>query len=117
MRKEIEDRLIHLSQRINQLCKNLDGSFMSEHLTKQIIRSSTSAALNYGEAQGAESKGDFIHKTSIILKELRETQISLRLLSGTIKENAKGDMEFCQDECAQMVAIFHKTVITAKSNK
>ena len=117
MRKEIEDRLIRLSQRINQLCKNLDGSFMSEHLTKQIIRSSTSAVLNYGEAQGAESKAYFIHKTSIILKELRETQISLILFSGSIKENVGTDMEFCNDECAQLVAIFHKTVITAKSNK
>jgi len=84
---------------------------------KQIIRASTSAALNYGEAQGAESKSDFIHKVSIILKELRETQISLKLLSDSIRDNAKPNMDFCQDECAQLVAIFHKTVITAKSNK
>lgn len=117
MRKELEDRLVKLSQRINQLCKKLDGGFISEHLTKQIIRSSTSAALNYGEAQGAESKGDFIHKISIILKELWETQISLKLLSGSIKENAASDMDFCLGECAQLVAIFHKTVITAKNNK
>lgn len=117
MRKELEDRLVTLSQRINQMCKKLDGSFLSDHLTKQIIRSSTSAALNYGEAQGAESKADFVHKISIILKELRETQISLKLLSGSIKENAKNDMDVCKDECAQLVSIFHKTIITAKSNK
>ena len=117
MRKELEDRLVNLAQRINQLCKKQDGSFISEHLSKQIIRSSTSAALNYGEAQGAESKGDFTHKTSIILKELRETQISLKLLSGSIKENAASDIDFCNDECAQLVANFHKTVMTAKSNK
>jgi four helix bundle protein len=117
MRKELEDRLVQLAQRIDQLCRKFDGSFISEHLTKQIIRSSTSAALNYGEAQGAESKADFTHKVSIILKELRETQISLKLLAGSVKENAKSDMDFCHDECAQLVAIFHKTVITAKSNK
>ena len=117
MRKELEKRLINLSQKVNELCKHLDGSFLSDHLTKQIIRSSTSAALNYGEAQGAESKGDFIHKTSIILKELRETQISLKLLSDSVKENYGREMDFCNDECAQLVAIFHKTVITAKSNK
>ena len=117
MRKEIEDRLIFLSQQINQLCKDLDKSFMTEHLTKQIIRSSTSAALNYGEAQGAESKADFIHKTSITLKELRETQICLRLLSDSVKKEASTTMEFCLDECTQLVSIFHKTVITAKSNK
>ena len=117
MRKELEDRFVSLAQKINQLCKKLDSSFMSDHLTKQIIRSSTSAALNYGEAQGAESKADFTHKVSIILKELRETQISLKILSDSVQEDAADDMNFCEDECAQMVAIFHKTVITAKSNK
>ena len=116
MRKELEDRLISLAQKINLLCKKLDGSFMSQHLSKQIIRSSTSAALNYGEAQAAESRNDFIHKISIILKELRETQINLKLLSGSIKENVETEMDFCNNECAQLVAIFHQTVITAKSN-
>ena len=117
MRKELENRLISLSQRINQLAKHLDNSFMSTHLSKQIIRSSTSAALNYGETQTAESKNDFIHKTSIVLKELRETQICLKLLSRSIKENSDVNKEFCLDECAQLVAIFHKTVITARSKK
>ena len=86
VRKELEERLINLSLEINELCKHLNGSFLSEHLMKQIIRSSSSAALNYGEAQGSESKGDFIHKVSVILKELRETKISLKLLSGSIRD-------------------------------
>jgi four helix bundle protein len=73
--------------------------------------------LNYGEAQGAESKGDFIHKVSIILKELRETQIGLKLLSGSIRDHTRKDMEHCQDECAQLIAIFHKTLTTARKNK
>jgi four helix bundle protein len=100
MRKELEARLIYLSQKINNLCKHLDGSFMSDHLTKQIIRSSTSAALNYGEAQGAESRRDFIHKVSIVLKEIRETQISLKILSDSVTEEATEAMIFSQDECA-----------------
>ena len=116
MRKELEKRLINLSQKVNELCKHLDGSFLSDHLTKQIIRSSTSAALNYGEAQAAESKNDFIHKTSIVLKELRETQINLRLLETSTQQNEQ-KMNSCKDECAQLVAIFHKTVISAKRNK
>ena len=117
MRKELEGRLINLSLKINQLCKHLDGSFMAEHLMKQIIRSSSSAAMNYGEAQGAESKVDFIHKVSVTLKELRETLVSLKLLAGSVKADASGELDFCKDECAQLVAIFHKTVITAKANK
>lgn len=115
MRQELENRLISLSINIEKICKGLTRGFMAEHLTKQIIRSSSSAALNYGEAQGAESRNDFIHKTSIVLKELRETQISLNLLSGSIKENQESEMKSCQKECNELVAIFHKTVMTAKS--
>ena len=115
MRKELESRLIGLSISINKLCKELNAGYMEQHLSMQIIRSSTSSALNYGEAQAAESKNDFIHKISIVLKELRETQINLKLLSGSIKENQKLQMEVCQNECAQLVAIFHKTMITAKA--
>lgn len=117
MRKELEDRLVALSVNIEKLCRGMDKSYMSDHLTTQIIRSSTSAALNYGEAQAAESKNDFIHKTSIILKELRETQICLRLLTGSVKESQTEQKESCQDECGQLIAIFHKTVMTAKSNR
>ena len=115
MRKELESRLVSLSVNIEKICKGLVKGYMSEHLSKQIIRSSTSAALNYGEAQAAESKNDFIHKISIVLKELRETQICLNLLTGSIAENQEQHMQECQKECDELVAIFHKTVITAKS--
>ncbi|MCC7504754.1 MAG: four helix bundle protein [Saprospiraceae bacterium] len=81
----------------------------------QIIRSATSPALNYGEAQGAESKDDFIHKMKICLKELRETLICLKLierrgwfeqgkLSGLIRENN------------ELVSIFVVSAKTATSN-
>jgi four helix bundle protein len=84
-------------------------------LSEQVIRSSTSAALNYGEAQSAESKKDFIHKTSIVLKELRETSIGLRILSESgIVEDNHGIARLI-NECNQLTAIFQKTVTTARS--
>ena len=55
MRKEMEMRLIQFSIQLFDLSKKLDGSFGSNHLSNQIFRSSTSAALNFAEAQGAES--------------------------------------------------------------
>jgi len=115
MRKEIESRLITLALKINQVCKLLDNNFLSQHLTSQIIRSSTSAALNYGETQAAESKKDFIHKASIVLKELRETQISLKLLEDSANKESARRIEICKDECDQMIAIFHKTVTSART--
>lgn len=46
----------------------------------QILRSGTATAANYGEARGAESRSDFVHKLGIVLKELNETAIWLELI-------------------------------------
>ncbi len=58
----------------------LKNNYSSQHLIRQLIRSSSSAALNYGEAQSAESRKDFIHKMKLCLKELRESQVNLQNL-------------------------------------
>ena len=115
MRQEIENRLIRLCVKINELIKTLDQGLLAQNISSQITRSSTSAALNYGEAQGAESKKDFTHKSSIVLKELRETHVSLKFIKdGNISNNHEMILELL-DECNQLVAIFHTTVKTAKS--
>jgi four helix bundle protein len=117
MRKEIENRLVELAKAVEKLSRNLNPGFYTEHLKQQLIRSSTSAALNYGEAQAAESKNDFIHKISLVQKELRESQINLKLLSDSTKPGLSSDMESAIDECDQLIAIFHKTLTTARKNR
>ena len=57
----------------NYEIKNLPKTLAGNHIVSQLVRSSTSPALHYGEAQSAESRNDFIHKMKICLKELRET--------------------------------------------
>jgi four helix bundle protein len=117
MRKEIEKRLVVFAGLVVDVSKTLDGRTASVCLTNQIIRSGTSAALNYGEAQGAESKNDFIHKTSIVLKELRETLVNLQIISVTKLSKEPELLEKALDESDQLVAIFQKTVMTARSRK
>ena len=50
------------------------------HVAEQLLRSGTSPAANYGEARGAESRNDFIHKLRIVVKELNESIIWLEIL-------------------------------------
>jgi len=64
------------------------------------------AALNYAEAQSAESRKDFIHKTSIVLKELRESHVNLKIIVET---------GICSDQ-KRLIEIFHVTVHTARKN-
>jgi four helix bundle protein len=117
MRKEMEERLIDFAVSIYRLCGELDSSFMSSYLSNQILRSGNAAALNYAEAQSAESRKDFIHKSSIVLKELRETHVNLQIMytSGIYKNEST--MKQLINEGNQLVAIFHKTVMTARKNQ
>lgn len=83
-------------------------------LENQLLRAGTSCSLNYGEAVGAESDKDFIHKIQIVLKELRETYIALRIIK---KGNLSKD--YVQlgkgiNENNQLIGIFVKSIKTLK---
>src|SRR5213594_4714252 len=69
---ELEQRLIDFAVRIVKLSANLPRTPAGKHIAGQILRSGTSPAPNYGEARGAESHADFVHKLGIVLKELNE---------------------------------------------
>ncbi|HKP47295.1 MAG TPA: four helix bundle protein [Pyrinomonadaceae bacterium] len=77
---ELEERLINFAVRIIKLSANLPKTPAGKHIAGQILRSGTSPAPNYGEARGAESNADFVHKLRIVLKELNETSIWLRII-------------------------------------
>jgi four helix bundle protein len=49
----------------------------------QLVRSATSVGANYGEARGAESRADFLHKLQVSLKECREAKHWLEVLRET----------------------------------
>ncbi|MBL7962038.1 four helix bundle protein [bacterium] len=67
---DLEERLIQFALMIINLIEMLPNTRTGNHMAGQLIRSGTSPAFNYGEAQVAESRDDFIHKMKICLKEL-----------------------------------------------
>jgi four helix bundle protein len=77
---EIETRLIKFGAGIVSLSSKLPRTLQGRHISGQILRSGTAAAANYGEARGAESRADFIHKLRIVFKELNETTVWLRII-------------------------------------
>jgi four helix bundle protein len=112
----LEERLIDFAAMIINLTKRLPGSHIGKHLAGQLNRSGTAPALVYGEAQAAESNADFIHKMKVCLKELRESQINLKII---IKTALIPETEVLPvlDECSQLVAIFSTSVKTAEGRK
>ncbi|MDQ1640366.1 MAG: hypothetical protein QOF62_3705 [Pyrinomonadaceae bacterium] len=77
------------------------------------MRSGTSPAPNYGEARGAESHADFVHKVRIVLKELNETSIWLRIIdrSNMLRKSLIIDII---GENKELCRIFASTLATAR---
>jgi four helix bundle protein len=113
---DLEERLIDFSVLIIDFVEGLPNSNGANHLGAQLLRSGTSPALNYGEAQAAESMTDFVHKMKVCLKELRESRNNLKIL---IKKNyLPGATTLAlYEECDQLVRIFSASIRTAKVNQ
>ena len=78
---QLEERLIDFVARIINLAGRLPRTFQARHIANQVLLSGTAGAPNYAEARGAESRQDFIHKMRIVVKELNETAVWLRIIS------------------------------------
>ena len=79
-----------------------------------MLRSGTSPALNYGEAQAAESKNDFIHKMKIAAKEAEETEYWLEL-SEFAKNYPKPGKLLANIE--SILKMLNRIISTSKRNK
>jgi four helix bundle protein len=113
---DLQERLIDFAVAIINITKEIENSKAGNHLAGQIIRSGSSPSLNYSEAQSAESRSDFIHKMSIVLKELRETFSCLKIIERATLYNRNDDkISNALKESNELVSIFVKSIETAKS--
>lgn len=109
----LEERLIDFAVRIVKLSASLPKTPAGKHIAGQILRSGTSPAPNYGEARGAESHADFVHKLRVVFKELNETSIWLRIIdrSHLLRKELLRDII---DENIQLCRIFASSLKTTR---
>jgi four helix bundle protein len=113
---DLEDRLVKFACICLDVCDLLPNTKTGQNLEYQLSKSSTASALVYGEAQAAESKADFIHKMKVVLKEIRECRVNLRIIiEKPVLQNEKVQVAF--KEANELMAIFLKSVETANQNK
>jgi len=115
-KRTLEERLINFAVLAVEIANTMPDTRAANHLSGQLLRSGTSPALNYGEAQSGESRKDFIHKMQIALKELRETFVCLKIIHRTKQYASKEKLELALAENNELIAIFVKSVETAKKN-
>jgi len=114
--EDIAARLMDFAVHIIKLFNELPTTIVGRHIGGQILRAGTSAGANYEEARGAQSRSDFIHKMSIVLKELKESRFWLKLImrSKLVKENR---MKALLLECEALCGIIAKSILTARKSK
>ncbi len=83
-------------------------------LARQVLRSGTNIGANIREAQHAGSKGDFIHKIKIAIKEANETEYWLLLCN-----NSEG-FESCEGiikDCHSIIKVLSKIIASTLRNR
>ena len=115
---DLEDRLIDFAVRIINVVEALPNTRAGNHIAGQLVRCGTSPAPNYGEAQSAESRNDFIHKIKIVLKELRETNVWLNIIQRKkLFADGSNKLRALIVDCNELISIFVTSAKTARENK
>lgn len=108
-------RLMDAAVRVGKVVDALPDTRLGRHVAGQLVRCGTSPAPNYAEGCAAESRDDFCHKLSIVLKELRETGVWLRFI---VRSEMLPDHKLAGllNEIDQLTNIIARSIITAKRN-
>ena len=101
-----------MTEVVEALPKNRAGNYIAG----QLIRCGLAPALLYGEAQSAESREDFVHKMKIVLKELKESRVCLKLIREKQLITPVKRLDQIFKECEELIAIIAKSIDTAKKN-
>jgi len=112
----MEDRLVQFAGEIILFCSKLPNNNPGRYYSDQMIRSSGSSALNYGEAQGTVTDKDFINKMSIVLKELKETKVSLKILD-YVKFGDESKRKSLLQESKELASISATMILNKKRGK
>ena len=113
---DLEDRLVEFVGRIVEVVEALPKTRAGNYIAGQLVRCGLALALLYGEAQSAESREDFIHKMKIILKELKESRVCLKIILHKQMIKPISRLDDLYKECEALIAIAAKSIDTAKKN-
>ena len=114
---DLQDRFIDYAVRIIKVSEQLPDTKAGKHISSQMLKSGTSPAPNYGEAQSGESRADFVHKLKVALKELRETEVWLKIIIKAKLIQPPTKLFPLLQETDELISILFKSIDTAKKNE
>ncbi|MHC1778032.1 MAG: four helix bundle protein [Lentimicrobium sp.] len=103
---DIPERLTRFAVGVIKMSRKIDNSIEYKIIKHQLVKAATSAGANYEESQGAGSTPDFTNKVKISLKEMRECNYWLVVLSQTINLSERpAELDLLIDESEQLKKI------------
>ncbi len=107
---DYEERLVRFAGESCLFSERLPDTYSAVYYKNQLIRSSGSPVLNYGEAQATITDKDLLHKMSIVVKELKESRGCLKVLE-YIDLGDTVTRSSLLDECEELIAIGSSMII------
>jgi four helix bundle protein len=112
----ISERSFEFACRIVKLCEKLwNRGPAGRKIADQLFGCGTSIGANAEEAEGAQTKPDFIAKLAVSRKESRETVYWLRVAVAT-SVTTKDEVAWELDEASQLRAMITQAIRTAQSS-
>ena len=113
---ELKKRSKVFAHRCVKLCTALPNTVVGRHITRQLIRCSTSVAANYRAVCVAQSRASFVSKLAIVIEEVDEPcfWIEFALDERLVKQDQVADL---LREAEELTAIFIASQNTARRNK
>ena len=114
MKNELEGRTLEFAVRLVAHVSQFPHTDAAAVIGRQLLRAGTSVGANYREANRAESRDDFIHKTGLVEKEASETDYWLEIC-GRCTLGERGETAALAREARELLAIF--TTINRKAKR
>ncbi len=93
------------------LCNNLEGTYLKNHVRGQLIRCSTSVIANYRAARLAQSEASFIAKVSIVVEESDESAFWIEMIidKNLLPTKFLDELKRLMKEASELTSIFIAT--------
>ena len=101
----LEERTLSFAVAVVRFVSKLPRTEVASVVGRQLLKSGTSIGANYREANRAESRDDFVHKSAVGLKECAETDYWLELCTRIEIGSPKESESLCR-EVRELLAIF-----------
>lgn len=113
---ELKNRNKRFAHRCIKLALTLPGTSLGSHIQRQLIRSSTSVAVNYRAVCLAQSKASFVSKMSIAIEEADETAFWIETI---VDEHlmSPSKVQLLLKEARELTSIFMASRKTARLSK